>query len=57
MTGINPRAIYPIRKNGEKFEINELLAKLNELSQLDVKIKTGLIDKQRGLELFLLHMG
>lgn len=57
MTGINPRAIYPIRKNGEKFELSNLLEKLNELSQLDVKIKTGLIDKERGLELFLLHMG
>jgi DNA polymerase-3 subunit delta len=46
----------PIRKNGEGFEINELLEKLNALSELDIKIKTGLIDKQRGLELFLLNM-
>lgn len=56
MCGLNPRAIYPIRKNGEGFEINELLEKLNTLSELDIKIKTGLIDKQRGLELFLLNM-
>ena len=56
MCGLNPRAIYPIRKNGEGFDINELLEKLNALSELDIKIKTGLIDKQRGLELFLLNM-
>lgn len=57
MTGINPRAIYPIRKNGTRFDTNELLEKLDELSQLDVKIKTGLIDKERGLELFLVNLG
>lgn len=57
MTGINPRAIYPIRKNGSRFDTNELLSKLDELSQLDVKIKTGLIDKERGLELFLVNLG
>lgn len=56
MTGINPRAIYPIRKNGEKFDTRVLLQKLNELSELDLKIKRGLIDKQRGLELFLIRI-
>lgn len=54
--GINPRAIYPIRKNARAFAIDELEEKLNELSDLDISIKTGRIDKKRGLELFLMRI-
>ena len=54
--GINPRAIYPIRKNAQAFELSELIEKLNALSELDIKIKTGVIDKKKGLELFLIRL-
>ncbi|WP_281677911.1 DNA polymerase III subunit delta [Eggerthia catenaformis] len=54
--GLNPRAVYPIRMNAKKFEIDDLLYKLHQLSELDVKIKTGMIDKKRGLELFLMSI-
>ena len=56
MIGINPRALFPIRKNARNFQLDELERKLYELSELDVKIKTGKIDKQRGLELFLMQI-
>ncbi|MGP1370656.1 MAG: DNA polymerase III subunit delta [Eggerthia catenaformis] len=54
--GLNPRAVYPIRMNAKKFEIDDLLYKLHQLSELDVKIKTGMIDKKKGLELFLMSI-
>lgn len=53
---INPRAVYPIRKNAERFELNDLKTYLKSLSDLDRKIKMGLIDKKKGLELFLLEI-
>ena len=53
---INPRAVYPIRKNAERFELNDLKTYLKRLSDLDRKIKMGLIDKKKGLELFLLEI-
>ena len=42
---------------GKDYDIQELLQKLDELSQLDVNIKTGKIDRFRGLELFLIRIG
>ena len=37
--------------------MKELLAHIDELSQLDIAVKTGKIDKYKGLELFLMRMG
>lgn len=54
--GLNPRAIYPIRKNAAHFDITELMEKLYALSELDYAIKTGAVDKYRGLELFLMRI-
>lgn len=55
VVGMNPRAIYPVRKNAERFEFSELTKMLNDLSELDIKIKSGVIDKKKGLELFLME--
>lgn len=54
---LNPYRLKYIRQDGKDFDIKELLAKLNELSLLDVAIKTGQIDRFKGLELFLMRMG
>ena len=56
MLGLNPYRLKYIRKEGTDFEINELLSSLNQLSMLDVGIKTGKIDKKLGLELFMLKI-
>jgi len=50
---------YSIRKASErinKFTSNQLLNYLNKLSELDINIKSGLIDKSIGLELFILEI-
>jgi len=57
MLSLNPYRLKYIRQDGKDFEIQELLEKLDELSQLDVDIKTGKIDRFKGLELFLIRMG
>lgn len=54
---LNPYRLKYIRQDGKDFDIGELLKKLDELSELDVAIKTGKIDRFRGLELFLMRMG
>lgn len=54
--GINPYRLKYIRSEGKEFDLDELLKCLNELSLLDVKIKTGQIDKKLGLELFMLKI-
>jgi len=54
---INPYRLRYVRQDGKDFEISELLEKLDELSQLDVDIKTGRIDRFKGLELFLVRIG
>lgn len=56
MLGVNPFRLKYIRNGGKEFQIDELLKCLNELSLLDVKIKTGKIDKKLGLELFMLKI-
>lgn len=56
MLNVNPFRLKYVRKGGKEFQINELLKCLNELSLLDVKIKTGKIDKKLGLELFMLKI-
>ena len=55
--GINPYRLKYIRADGKEFDINELLSTLDDLSELDVKIKTGQIDRFKGLELFLIGRG
>lgn len=50
---------YPIQKaiqKGYDYESKVLLDYLNKLSELDIKIKTGKIDKNTGLELFILNI-
>ena len=50
---------YPIKKaieKGYKYDSKILLNYLNRLSDLDVDIKSGLIDKNIGLELFILDI-
>jgi len=54
---LNPYRLKYIRQDGKDYELKELLTKLDELSQLDIAIKTGKIDRFRGLELFLTRMG
>lgn len=56
MLSVNPFRLKYIRNGGKEFQIDELLKCLNELSLLDVKIKTGQIDKKLGLELFMLKI-
>lgn len=54
---LNPFRLKYVRQDGKDYELKELLQKLDELSQLDVDIKTGKIDRFRGLELFLMRIG
>ena len=56
MLSVNPFRLKYVRKEGKFFELDELLSSLNQLSKLDVKIKTGKIDKKLGLELFMLRI-
>lgn len=57
MLSLNPYRLKYIRKDGKDYELGELLKKIEELSKLDVQIKTGKIDKYKGLELFLIKIG
>ena len=57
MLSLNPFRLKYIRQDGKDYEIQELLAKIDALSRLDVQIKTGKIDKYKGLELFLMRIG
>ena len=57
MLSLNPYRLKYVRQDGKDYDIQELLQKLDELSQLDVNIKTGKIDRFRGLELFLIRIG
>lgn len=54
--GVNPYRLKYIRQEGKSFDLNELLKCLDELSKLDVQIKTGKIDKKMGLELFMIRI-
>ncbi len=57
MLSLNPFRLKYIRADGKDYDINELLKKIDELSKLDVMIKTGRIDRFKGLELFLMKIG
>ncbi|MCD7949121.1 MAG: DNA polymerase III subunit delta [Erysipelotrichaceae bacterium] len=54
---MNPYRLKYIREDGKAFDIKELLEKMDELSKLDVDIKTGKIDRYKGLELFIIRIG
>lgn len=53
---INPYRLKYIRKEGNDFDLNDLLKCLDDLSKLDIQIKTGKMDKEKGLELFMLRI-
>lgn len=54
--GIHPYRIKLAIQNGRKYASNVLLNYLYKLSDLDINIKTGKIDKNLGLELFILEL-
>lgn len=53
---VNPFRLRYVRMDSKNFELDDLLSLLAKLSDLDVKIKTGKIDKNQGLELFFLNL-
>lgn len=57
MLSLNPHRLKYIRKDTKNYELNELLMLIDRLSQLDVDIKTGKIDRFKGMELFLIKAG
>ncbi|MDD8048204.1 MAG: DNA polymerase III subunit delta [Thomasclavelia sp.] len=56
MLKTSPQRIYYVLKEIGAYNQNELLKLLDQLSNLDIKIKTGQIDKNIGLELFLMKL-
>ena len=54
--GVNPYRLKYVRQEGKDFDLNELLQCLDDLSRLDVEIKTGKMDKKMGLELFMVRI-
>lgn len=49
----NPKRLYILKQETYKYQKSDLLRYLKELSELDIKIKSGLIDKKLGMEIFL----
>lgn len=56
MLNVNPYRLRYVRLEGKVFETQDLLESLHTLSDLDIAIKTGKVDKKQGLELFLIHI-
>ncbi len=56
MLSVNPFRLKYVRQTGGEFQIQELASLLDKLSELDIGIKTGKIDKRLGLELFMLKI-
>ncbi|MEF2247284.1 MULTISPECIES: DNA polymerase III subunit delta [unclassified Paenibacillus] len=54
--GQHPYAVKLASEKGRKFTIDRLAGILASLAELDYKMKTGLIDKALGVELFLLSL-
>lgn len=54
---VNPFRLKYLRKGAENLTLEDILALLDKLSQLDIDIKRGRIDKKLGLELFLMGLG
>ena len=53
---IHPYRVKLANQNSKKYDSNILLNYLKQLADLDISIKTGKIDKQLGLELFILAL-
>lgn len=53
---MNPYRLRYIRMDSPHFELDDLLKLISQLSNLDVQIKRGQIDKYQGLELFFLNL-
>jgi len=54
---LHPYAVKLAAEKGKKFSTTQLGKLLAELAELDYKMKTGVIDKTLGLELYLLSLG
>ena len=53
---IHPYRVKLANQNSKKYDSDILLNYLKQLANLDISIKTGKIDKQLGLELFILAL-
>lgn len=53
---MNPYRLRYIRQDAKNFELDDLLKLISDLSDLDVQIKRGLVDKYQGLELFFMKL-
>jgi len=53
---MNPYRLRYIRQDTKNFELDDLLKLIHELSELDLQIKRGLIDKYQGIELFFMKL-
>lgn len=53
---MNPYRLRYIRNDTQNFELDDLLKLIQSLSELDVQIKSGMIDKYQGLELFFMKL-
>ena len=54
--GIKPGRAYYLMKDAKQFKLETLESYVTEICELDYKIKNGLIDKNLGLEMFLLSL-
>lgn len=57
MLGVNPYRLKYVRQDAKNYEVDELLFNIHKLSKLDVSIKTGQVDRFKGLEMFLIQVG
>ena len=53
---MNPYRLRYIRHDSPNFELDDLMQLIQSLSDLDLQIKRGMIDKYQGLELFLVKL-
>ena len=53
---VNPNAIWHSLQNGYNYSFEELLTKIENLADLDYKIKSGEIDRFLGFDVFLLNI-
>lgn len=53
---IHPYRVKLAAQNARKYDANILLRYLEQLANLDIQIKTGQVDKELGLELFILSI-
>ncbi len=54
--GISSGRAYYVVKDAKSFKMEDLEENVNKLAELDFKIKSGQIDKNTGIELFLLEI-